>query len=102
MGKTDMKLVEKIRDSLEARNAVVELSLPKAPTQEQYVKLYNTFNALTDKDVELEITEDPNLVAGAKARIGDIVLDNSIAAQIDKMRTEVEDNLELRTLGNDD
>ncbi len=49
--------------------------------------------------MELEVTEDPSLVAGAKARIGDIVLDNSIAAQIEKMRTEVENNLELRTRG---
>lgn len=102
LGKDDMQLVQKIRDSLTERNAFVELSLPMAPSQEQYMKLYNTFNALTDADVELEITEDPSLVAGAKARIGDIVLDNSIAAQIEKMRTEVENNLELRTLGQDD
>lgn len=102
LGKDDMQLVQKIRDSLAERNAFVELSLPMAPSQEQYMKLYNTFNALTDADVELEVTEDPSLVAGAKARIGDIVLDNSIAAQIEKMRTEVENNLELRTLGQDD
>jgi F-type H+-transporting ATPase subunit delta len=58
------------------------------------MKLVSTFNALADKEVDLEITIQPDLVAGLKARIGDIVLDNSIGTQLNSLRDEISLKLE--------
>ncbi|MGI6250968.1 MAG: F0F1 ATP synthase subunit delta [Anaerolineaceae bacterium] len=102
LGRTDMSQVQRIRESLAERHAVVELTLPKAMTAEQYPKVYNAFNALTDADVELRVDIDEDLIAGAKARIGDIILDNSVLAQILGMREDVCQELEMKTINNND
>ena len=60
------------------------------------MKLVNTFNALTDKEVDIEISLQPELIAGIRARIGDIVLDNSVGAQLNSLRDDI--NLKLETL----
>lgn len=103
LGRTDMRAVQNVRDSLEGRAPTVELATPKPLTREQHLKLVNTFNALTDNEVDLEITVDPHLVAGIKARIGDIVVDNTLGTQIEGMRAEVSKSLEtLPQSENDD
>jgi F-type H+-transporting ATPase subunit delta len=72
----------------------VEVFVPRELSTEQYMKLLNTFNALADKEVELEITVQPDLVAGIKARVGDIVLDNTVKAHLEEMREAVDQKLE--------
>ncbi len=96
MGKTDIRMVNNIRESLAERIPTVEIFVPRDLTTEQHMKLLNTFNALVDKEVELEITVQPDLVAGIKARVGDIVLDNSVKAHLAEMRDDV--NRKLETL----
>ncbi len=96
MGKTDIRMVNNIRESLAERIPTVEIFVPRDLTTEQHMKLLNTFNALADKEVELEITVQPDLVAGIKARVGDIVLDNSVKAHLAEMRDDV--NRKLETL----
>ena len=96
MGKTDIRMVNNIRESLAERIPTVEVFVPRELTTEQHMKLLNTFNALADKEVELEITVQPDLVAGIKARLGDIVLDNTIKAHLEEMREAV--NRKLETL----
>lgn len=93
-GKTDLRAVQSIRESIEGRSPVVEITVPTELTLEQRHKVINTFSALADKDVDLEETVSPELVAGVKIRIGDIVLDNSIGSQIDAMRDQVTQSLE--------
>ena len=69
---------------------------------EQRLKLINTFSALADKEVDLEVLILPEMVAGIKARIGDIVLDNSVGNQIDTMRDQVTRSLETYSPIQDD
>ena len=94
MGRTDMRMVQNIRESLEERIPTVDLEVPRELTPEQQLKLLNTFNALTDKEVELEVTVRPELVSGIRARVGDIVLDNTISAHLDSLRDEIGQKLE--------
>jgi len=58
------------------------------------MKLINTFNALADKEVELEVNIRPELVSGIRARVGDIVLDNTIHAHLESLRNEISEKLE--------
>ena len=95
MGRTDMRMVQNIRDSLEERIPTVEVEVPRELTTEQQMKLINTFNALTDKEVELEVRVRPELVSGIRARVGDIVLDNTINAHLDSLRDEIGQKLEI-------
>ena len=96
MGKTDMRMVQGIRDSLADRIPTVEVAVPRELSAEQQMKLISTFNALADKEVDLEISIQPELVAGIKARIGDIVLDNSVGTHLKSLRDEI--NLKLETV----
>jgi len=94
MGRTDMRMVQNIRESLEARIPTVEIQVPRELTTEQQMKLINTFNALADKEVELDVAVKPELVAGIRARVGDIVLDNTIYAHLDSLRDQIGQKLE--------
>lgn len=94
MGRTDMRMVQNIRESLEERIPTVELEVPRNLTTEQQMKLINTFNALTDKEVELEVKVRPELVSGIRARVGDIVLDNTVNAHLESLRDEISQKLE--------
>ena len=96
MGKTDMRMVQGIRDSLVDRIPTVEVAVPRELSPEQHMKLISTFNALADKEVDLEISIQPELVAGIKARIGDIVLDNSLGTHLNLLRDDI--NLKLETV----
>ena len=93
-GRNDMRMVQKIRASLEERIPTVEIEVPRALTTDQHLKLINTFNALADKEVELEVTVKPELVSGIRARVGDIVLDNTIYAHLEALRDEIGQKLE--------
>jgi len=94
MGRTDMRMVQNIRESLETRIPTVEIEVPRELTNEQQMKLINTFNALADKEVELEVSIRPELVSGIRARVGDIVLDNTIHAHLESLRNEISEKLE--------
>jgi len=80
----------------------VELGLPQALSPENERRLVNTFNALTDTEVDLTITIIPDLIAGVRARIGDIVLDNTLGSQIENMRDEITSSLETLLVENND
>lgn len=94
LGKTDISMVQNIRESLEDRIPTVELSVPVALTNEQHIKLLNTFNALADKEVDFDIKIVPDMIAGLKARIGDLVLDNSLGDQFDTLKDQVSRSME--------
>lgn len=96
MGKTDMRMVQGLRDSLADRIPTVEVVVPRELSTEQEMKLVSTVNALADKEVDLEINIQQELVAGIKARIGDIVLDNSVGTHLNSLRDEI--NLKLETV----
>ena len=45
-------------------------------------KLENTLIGLTSKDVRIEVQEDASLIGGVVVKIGDLVLDGSVKAQL--------------------
>ncbi len=94
MGRTDMRMVQNIRESLEERIPTVEVEVPRELTTEQQMKLLSTFNALTDKEVDLVVSVKPELVSGIRARVGDIVLDNTISTHLESLRDEIGQKLE--------
>ena len=102
LGKTDMRTVQNIRDALVSRSATIDVTLPYEPTQQEHAKMLNTFYALADKEVDLNIIIDPNLIAGVKAHVGDIVMDNSLAAQLETLRDDVTKSLETFTMEEND
>ncbi|MEL7627237.1 MAG: F0F1 ATP synthase subunit delta [Anaerolineaceae bacterium] len=94
MGKTDMRMVQGIRDSLVDRIPTVGIVVPRELTNEQLMRLLNSLNALADKEVDLEIDIQPELVAGIKVRIGDIVLDNSVGTHLNSLKDDISRKLE--------
>lgn len=96
-GKIDLSMVQNLRESLVDRTPTVELSTPIELTNEQHLKLINTFTALADKEVDFEITIVPEMIAGLKARIGDFVMDNSLGNQVNNLKDNVSRSMETFT-----
>ena len=65
-------------------------------TLEQQGLLARTFTALADRHVALEAQVDSKLVAGVRVRIGDIIVDSSIAGQMDELRERAVNALQER------
>ncbi|MCP4623513.1 MAG: ATP synthase F1 subunit delta, partial [bacterium] len=57
-----------------------------ALSSETVEKIRATLSKKTDKDIILEVMEDPDLIGGIVTRIGDLVLDGSIKTQLFNMR----------------
>ena len=49
-------------------------------------KLANALTGLTEKQVKIEVKEDESLIGGLVVRIGDLVLDGSVRAQIEGLK----------------
>ncbi|MDR1604441.1 MAG: F0F1 ATP synthase subunit delta [Gracilibacteraceae bacterium] len=73
------------------KNQVVEAAVTSAAalSAAQRRKLKQTLCRVTGKNVRLLTRVDPELIGGAKLKIGDRVLDGTLAAQLDKMRREL-------------
>jgi F-type H+-transporting ATPase subunit b len=93
MGRSEMQRVEEFRRSLGTRSptAYVTTALPLSPDQQGL--LARTFTALADRNVNLELRTDPDLAAGARVRLGDMVIDNSIAGELRQLRQDTLDAL---------
>ncbi len=85
LGKSEMRRVDTIRKSLADREPVLEIYSAKPLTQEEKAKLMRTFSALADKNVKLELSIDPDLVAGLRVRLGDFIVDNSLATRLNQI-----------------
>lgn len=89
MGKSEMQQVEVLRRSLGDRDPViyVETAFPLNPEQQR--TLINTFSALADRNIKVELKVLSDLSAGIRIRIGDLIVDNTIAAQLAKLKGDV-------------
>ena len=96
MGRGDMQEVEIIRRSLGERSVKVFVDSPRPLSPQQQRTIAQTFSALADRNVNLEIRKDANLALGLKVRMGDLVIDNSIRTQLVDMREEVSKALSER------
>jgi F-type H+-transporting ATPase subunit b len=96
MGRADIQRVEAFRQSLGQREPTAYITSAESLTLDQQGLMARTLTALADRHVDLEVQVDPKLVAGMRVRIGDIVVDSSIAGQMDELRGQVVDALEER------
>ena len=96
MGRGNMREVEILRRSLSERNVKVFVDSPRSLSAQQQRTIAQTFSALADKNVNLEIRKDASLALGIKVRMGDLIIDNSIRSQLDDLREDVAKALKER------
>ena len=89
LGKSDMRQVRNIRDSLVEQTPTVYITTAKVLSPEQQRSLVRTFGALADRNISMDIEVDPELIAGVRARIGDLVVENSLAVELNELKSEV-------------
>lgn len=94
MGKSDMPQVRTIRDSLAERTPTVNVVSAKELSPDQQRSLVRTFSALADRNVNMEITIDPELIAGLRIRMGDLVVENNLSVELEELKSEVIKSLE--------
>lgn len=96
LGRADMQRVELLRRSLGTRTPLVIARAAKPLTAEQQGQLVRTFTALADRNITLDLTVEPALGLGMSVRIGDLVLDNTIAGRLGVLQEDVLDMLKGR------
>jgi F-type H+-transporting ATPase subunit b len=89
LGRSDIRRVEDFRRSLGERAPTATIITARSLTSEQQGVLARTLTALADRQVNLEIKVDPKLVAGVRARVGDMLIDSSIAGDLEEFRESV-------------
>jgi len=94
LGKSDMRQVRTIRDSLTERTPTVHVTTAKELSPEQQRSLIRTFSALADRNVNMEIEIVPDLIAGLRVRISDLVVENTLAMELTELKSEVAATLE--------
>jgi F-type H+-transporting ATPase subunit b len=93
LGRSDMERVEAFRVSLGDRAPTAHVTSARDLSSEQQGELARTLTALADRHVNLELKTDSQLAAGLRVRLVDMVVDNSIAGQLDDLRQEVSEAL---------
>jgi len=86
LGRSEMQRVETLRTSLGDRTPTVVARSAKPLSREQQGHLVRTFTALADRNVNLDLQTDPTLGLGMHVRIGDLVIDNSIASKLESLQ----------------
>jgi len=96
MGREEMERVQAFRQSLGERTPTARVTTARPLSSEQQGELARTLTALADRSVDIEMETNPNLAAGMRVRLGDIVVDNSIAGRLSELREETSQALEER------
>ena len=96
MGSEEMERVRAFRQSLGERTPTAHVTTPRPLSPEQQGELARTFTALADRNVDIQVETNPSLAAGVRVRIGDIVVDNSIAGRLEDLRQQTSEALEER------
>jgi F-type H+-transporting ATPase subunit b len=96
MGLHESARVEALRRSLGERTPTVTISSARALSPELQGLLIRTLSALTDRTPRLELRTDPSLALGMRVRVGDMMVDNSMAGQLAGVREIVSQSLKER------
>ena len=71
----------------EASNIVHADIVTARPLQEDALeKVIRALRDMTSKDIKSKVKEDPDLIGGIVVKIGDLVLDGSIKAQLEGLK----------------
>jgi len=74
----------------EARNIIkAELTTAKPLTEEAVAEIREKLSQSTGKTVRLDVKVDPSLLGGIKVRVGDRVIDASVAKQLTMLKEEL-------------
>lgn len=68
---------------------LAEVHVAKAITGEQREALRLALERSTGKNLDLQVIIDPSVVGGVRARIGDTVIDGSVAKRLDEVRARM-------------
>lgn len=93
LGRDEMNRVETVRRSLDKRRPTAYVTSAKKLTPEQQGQLMRTLSALADGEIHLEVSIKPELAAGIRLRIGDIVLDNCVSSQLQEYRQQINSSI---------
>jgi len=89
LGRESMAQVETFRRSMAGREADALVTTAHSLSSEQQGQLARTLTVLADRHVNLRIEQDSELVAGLRVRMGDLVMDNSIHGELERLREAV-------------
>jgi F-type H+-transporting ATPase subunit delta len=80
------------RVELNARQNIAEavVTTARALSADERKKLVETLETQTKKKIEAQFHEDESLVGGTVVRVGSTVYDNSVRAQLERMREQLE------------
>ncbi len=96
MGREEMERVRAFRRSLGERTPTAHVTTAKPLSSEQQGEIARTLTALADRSIDMEIGTDPSLAAGLRVRLGDIVVENSIAGRLEELEDQAAQALEER------
>lgn len=96
LGSGEMDQVQTIRRSLDERSPTVFADTAREMSESQVQELRDTLSALVDKEVELEINIDKDLISGLRVRVGDTLINNSLASKLDEILDDAEFSIRER------
>lgn len=94
LGRSDIRQVRTIRDSMSERTPTVFISSAKELTADQQREIIRTFSALADQNVNMEVEIKPELISGIQVRMGDFIVENTFASELESLKSEVIESLE--------
>ncbi|MGC9469622.1 MAG: F0F1 ATP synthase subunit delta [Anaerolineae bacterium] len=94
LGQSDMQRVDALRRSLGERTPTVMVRTAQPLSPDQQGRVARTFSALADRDVNVDLKVEPSLGLGMQVRLGDLVMDNTIAGRLGELRESVVESLE--------
>ncbi|MFH1059245.1 MAG: ATP synthase F1 subunit delta [Pseudomonadota bacterium] len=76
------------QDLLDEVNGITRAQVVSAAAlgDEEVARLAATLKQVAGREVKLEVKEDPGLIGGVVARIGDLVLDGSVKSQLESLK----------------
>ncbi len=80
-----------LREMNDARKGIVRADVTTAVrlSDAYYEKLKTQLERMTGKRVVLDTKEDPNIIGGVIARIGDTIIDGSLRSRLDEMKNNL-------------
>jgi F-type H+-transporting ATPase subunit b len=89
LGRSEMDRVETLRLSLGERAPTAHIVSAEELKGDQQAELASTLAALADRHVDLQVRVDPDLIAGLRVRLEDVVMDNTLRSSLQDLRDEV-------------
>ncbi len=89
MGREEMTRVESFRRSLGERVPTAHVAVARELSREQRGLLVRTLEALADRQVDLDTMVDSSLGGGVRVRLGDVIVDNTIAGKLADLRSSM-------------